>query len=108
MLGTYIAASLPRPDIVIFVCVALHLLGVMLYIMVIVLVFDRWMFFELPPEMLSPSYWINAGALAITTLAGVRLIASGVGAGRLDAGVPRRQQPALLGHRDVVDSFVSC
>ncbi len=78
VLGTYIAASLPRPDIVIFVCVALHLLGVMLYIMVIVLVFDRWMFFELPPEMLSPSYWINAGALAITTLAGVRLIASGV------------------------------
>ena len=60
-----------------FICLALHLLGVMLYIIVIVLVFDRWMFFQMPPEMLSPTYWINAGAVAITTLAGTRLITSG-------------------------------
>ena len=46
----------------------------MLYILFIALILYRWMFFPLTPDTLTPSYWINMGALAITTLAGSRLI----------------------------------
>ncbi len=48
--------------------------GVMFYIWVISLIFYRYMFFGFEPGDLSPPYWINMGAVAISTLAGCRLI----------------------------------
>jgi len=57
-----------------FLTLTLFLLGFMLYILVISLIFYRFTFFRLRPEELAPPYWINMGAMAITTLAGSVLI----------------------------------
>lgn len=53
---------------------ALFLLGLMLYIFVITSIFFRFCFAEMKPGELDPTFWINAGAVAITTLAGATLI----------------------------------
>lgn len=37
-------------------------------------IFYRFTFFSLTPQALTPPYWINMGAMAITTLAGSTLI----------------------------------
>lgn len=52
----------------------LFLLGFMFYFIVITLIFFRFTFYPLTPDTLSPSFWINAGAGAITTLAGCKLL----------------------------------
>ncbi|MFB6262757.1 MAG: tellurite resistance/C4-dicarboxylate transporter family protein [Bradymonadaceae bacterium] len=52
------------------------LFGGMLYIWVISLIFYRYMFFEFRADDLTPPYWINMGAVAITTLAGATLLAN--------------------------------
>ncbi|MBV6395840.1 MAG: hypothetical protein HFACDABA_01422 [Anaerolineales bacterium] len=59
---------------ILFTALAMFLLGFMLYILVISLIFYRFTFFQLKPEELAPPYWINMGAMAITTLAGSVLI----------------------------------
>jgi tellurite resistance protein TehA-like permease len=48
--------------------------GGMLYIWMISLIFYRYVFFRFSPDDLAPPYWINMGAMAISTLAGARLI----------------------------------
>jgi len=50
------------------------LFGGMLYIWLISLIFYRYMFFRFSPSDLIPPYWINMGAVAITTLAGAELV----------------------------------
>lgn len=52
----------------------MFLVGCMLYLLLITLIFYRFTFFNLTTETLTPPYWINMGAVAITTLAGARLI----------------------------------
>jgi tellurite resistance protein TehA-like permease len=47
--------------------------GGMLYIWIISLIFYRYTFFALSPSDLTPPYWINMGAVAISTLAGALL-----------------------------------
>jgi tellurite resistance protein TehA-like permease len=44
--------------------------GGMLYIWIISLIFYRYTFLPLDPRQLAPPYWINMGAMAISTLAG--------------------------------------
>lgn len=56
-----------------FLC-ALFTLGLMLYIFVITSIFFRYCFAEMLPAELDPTFWINAGAVAITTLAGGTLL----------------------------------
>ncbi len=53
---------------------SLWLCGGMLYIWLISLIFYRYTFFVLHPSDLMPPYWINMGAMAISTLAGAMLI----------------------------------
>lgn len=53
---------------------ALFALGLMLYIFVITSIFYRFCFAEMLPGELDPTFWINAGAVAITTLAGATLL----------------------------------
>lgn len=57
-----------------FVALTTWLWGSMLYIWLITLIFHRQIFWKLPPEELTPPYWINMGATAISTLAGAELI----------------------------------
>lgn len=46
------------------------MIGAFLYMILITLLFYRLVFFKFTPEAFVPPYWINMGALAITTLAG--------------------------------------
>ncbi|MCC7392641.1 tellurite resistance/C4-dicarboxylate transporter family protein [Candidatus Sumerlaeota bacterium] len=52
------------------------LFGGMFYIWILSLIFYRYMFFQFSPKDLTPPYWINMGAVAITTLGGAELIAN--------------------------------
>lgn len=62
--------------------------GGMLYIWIISLIFYRYTFFKLNPADLSPPYWINMGAMAISTLAGTVLIAAAPGSPLLEQILP--------------------
>ena len=53
---------------------SMWLWGGMLYIWTMALIFYRYMFFTLRPGDLTPTYWINMGAMAISTLAGSLLV----------------------------------
>src|SRR5699024_6421768 len=57
-----------------FSAVSLFMLGAMLYVIIITLLFYRMVFRRLQAHDLTPPYWINMGALAITTLAGSLLV----------------------------------
>jgi len=57
-----------------FVALSMWLWGGMMYIWMISLIFYRYTFFKFSPADFSSSYWINMGAMAISTLAGSVLI----------------------------------
>lgn len=57
-----------------FFALSMWLWGGMLYIWVMALIFYRYAFFRFSPGDLAPPYWINMGAMAISTLAGSLLI----------------------------------
>jgi len=73
-----LAKRIDQPDRVELNLVALSmwLWGGMLYIWLISLIFYRYTFFRFSPDDLVPPYWINMGAMAISTLAGAQLILS--------------------------------
>jgi tellurite resistance protein TehA-like permease len=57
-----------------FFTLCMFLIGCMLYVLLITLIFYRFTFVNITTTSLTPPYWINMGAVAITTLAGARLI----------------------------------
>ena len=57
-----------------FFALSMWLWGGMLYIWMMSLIFYRYAFFRFSPSDLAPPYWINMGAMAISTLAGSLLI----------------------------------
>lgn len=57
-----------------FLALSMWLWGGMLYIWMISLIFYRYTFFPLSARDLTPPYWINMGAMAISTLAGSLLV----------------------------------
>jgi tellurite resistance protein TehA-like permease len=59
-----------------FLCLVMWLGAGMLYVWLITLVFYRYTFFAMRPADLAPPYWMNTGAVAISTLAGATLIAA--------------------------------
>jgi tellurite resistance protein TehA-like permease len=63
-----------QPSVLLF-CLIAWLGAGMLYIWIISLIFYRYTFFTLSPSDLAPPYWINMGAVAISTLAGTMLLA---------------------------------
>lgn len=75
--GTLGAAVVPPPAIQ-FLCLAFFMIGCMLYLAIIPLIFYRLTFVRLGTMDFGPPYWINMGAVAITTLAGsILLLRSG-------------------------------
>ncbi len=76
VLGVLLAPGLPADQRLAmhFLALALWLWGGMLYIWIMALIFYRYTFFSLAPEELTPPYWINMGAMAISTLAGALLV----------------------------------
>jgi tellurite resistance protein TehA-like permease len=75
-----------------FVAASFWLCGGMLYLWMISLIFYRYTFFRFLPSDLTPPYWINMGAMAISTLAGATLIANAGSAPFL-----QKMLPFLLG-----------
>jgi tellurite resistance protein TehA-like permease len=75
-LGSIVAPSTAQPEVLLFVSLSFWLAGGMLYIWLISLIFYRYTFFRFAPSDLMPPYWINMGAMAISTLAGTLLIAN--------------------------------
>ena len=75
VLGTLLVDYLPfSKEMILFISLMMFLLGCMLYIIIITLIFYRLTFFKLRAEEFAPPYWINMGAVAITTLAGSILL----------------------------------
>jgi tellurite resistance protein TehA-like permease len=64
-----------QPRVLLF-CLVTWLGAGMLYIWIISLIFYRYTFFTMSPTDLAPPYWINMGAVAISTLAGTMLLAA--------------------------------
>lgn len=79
VLATLVAQAFPRPEAVLFIGLGAYLLGAMFYMVFITLMLYRWSFFSLSANKLTPPYWINMGALAISTLAGARLLLAAPG-----------------------------
>jgi tellurite resistance protein TehA-like permease len=77
VLASVVARSVPSLEQpLLFLALVLWLFGGMLYIWIISLIFYRYTFFPFAPSDLMPPYWINMGAMAISTLAGASLIQS--------------------------------
>ena len=75
VLGTLLVAQFTAyREAILFFTLCMFLLGCMLYIPLITLIFYRFTFVNVTTASLTPPYWINMGAVAITTLAGARLI----------------------------------
>jgi tellurite resistance protein TehA-like permease len=79
-------------DAALFFSLAMWLGGGMLYIWIIAMIFYRYTFFALDPRQLAPPYWINMGAMAISTLAGVILAENST-----DSALLREMRPYIVG-----------
>jgi tellurite resistance protein TehA-like permease len=76
VLSAFLAAHIDQPNRleINFLALSMWLWGGMLYIWMMSLIFYRYTFFPFSAGDLSPPYWINMGAMAISTLAGSLLI----------------------------------
>lgn len=75
VLGSLLAPGMSTArEPVLFFTLCMYLLGAMLYLTIITLIFYRFTFVEMKMGRLTPPYWINMGAVAITTLAGSTLL----------------------------------
>jgi len=75
VLGTLLVGQFAaNREAILFFTLCMFLLGCMLYIPLITLIFYRFTFVNVTTASLTPPYWINMGAVAITTLAGARLM----------------------------------
>jgi tellurite resistance protein TehA-like permease len=75
VLGTLLVSHFQNQrEAILFFTLCMFLLGCMLYLLLITLIFYRFTFVNVTMAALTPPYWINMGAVAITTLAGARLI----------------------------------
>ena len=80
LLGALLAAGFGSyHEHVLFFSLTMWLGGGMLYIWIISLIFYRNIFVPMNATELSPPYWINMGAMAISTLAGANLISAADG-----------------------------
>jgi len=70
VLGAILAPTFGCDGFVLFTSLVFWMVGSFLYLILITLLFYRLVFFKFSPEAFVPPYWINMGALAITTLAG--------------------------------------
>lgn len=73
MLATAVGAE---PRMALFIGLCFHLLGWLFYLVFIGIIFFRFLFIPMRADKFRPSYWINMGAVAITTLAGLTLAAA--------------------------------
>jgi tellurite resistance protein TehA-like permease len=74
ILGTSLAQHLSIPlNITLFATLSAWLAGIILYAIFITIIVYRLTFYPVHPSEVSPSYWIDTGAAAISTVAGATL-----------------------------------
>jgi tellurite resistance protein TehA-like permease len=66
--------SLTMPELLLLASLCLFALGTAFYLILVMLIVYRWLFWPMSPDQFVPSYWINMSAAAITALAGARLL----------------------------------
>jgi tellurite resistance protein TehA-like permease len=90
VLAAVLAARMPQPARLQlnFVALSLWLLGGTVYVWLISLIFYRYTFLPFEPADLGPAYWINMGAMAISTLAGSLLVLAAPQAPLLQSMLP--------------------
>ncbi len=71
-----VAPELVDPRLVAFASLSAWLLGVVLYLMLLGLVFFRWVFVPMKGGEMTEPWWINMGGAAIATLAGSELLST--------------------------------
>ena len=77
ILTTTIQNHLPFPvEIIAFFSLCAFLSGFLFYVIIITLIFQRLNFSRLTPKEFTPSYWIDMGACAITTVAAATFVSS--------------------------------
>ena len=77
LLGTLVASVFGDGEgLVLFISLSMCFSGCVLYLALIPLIVYRLEFLSLAPLDFTPDYWINMGAMAITTLTGSTLIAA--------------------------------
>jgi tellurite resistance protein TehA-like permease len=75
VLGTLLSPRFTEwRELVLFGTLCLYLLGCFFYLSIITLIVYRFTFEPLAAKDMTPAYWINMGAVAITTMAGARLL----------------------------------
>ncbi len=74
VLGVLVAPAMASTEVPLLTSLAAYCVGAVLYGFFATLIVYRWVFFGMRPEDFTPGYWINMGALAITTLAGALLV----------------------------------
>lgn len=78
VLGMFLVSSFGAwREMFVYAMLGFYLLGCMFYILIISLILYRFMFFKIGPDEMTPPYWINMGAVAITTLAGANILLRG-------------------------------
>lgn len=71
-----------------FAAICLYLVGCAWYLILITLISYRLVLLQVPPASFTPPYWINMGALAISTLAGSLIIRNAPSLGPLHELLP--------------------
>jgi tellurite resistance protein TehA-like permease len=69
VLAALLAEGSSHAEVLVFVALVACMIGLLLYLVLIGLVCYRWWFLPMGAQQATPPYWINMGALAITTLA---------------------------------------
>ena len=97
VLGAQVAGGFgPAAPQILFFSLVMWLGGGMLYIWIIALIFYRYTFLPMSPADLAPPYWINMGAVAISTLAGTLLVEAAPGMPLLQELLPFLKGLTLL------------
>ena len=73
ILAATLAPQFAQKETTIFISLFAFFLGVMLYLMLAPIVLYRLLFYPVTPGEVLPTYWVNAGAAAITTFAALVL-----------------------------------
>ncbi|WP_197356803.1 tellurite resistance/C4-dicarboxylate transporter family protein [Aureliella helgolandensis] len=97
LLGSLLSAQFSSSrDLVLFFSLTMWLAAGMLYVWIIVFVFYRYCFEPVDVDSMTPPYWINMGAMAISTLAGCSLMEASASSDAMLQFVPFLKGGALL------------
>jgi tellurite resistance protein TehA-like permease len=97
ILGTSLAPHLPFSiSNVLFITFCGWLFSIVLYVVLLTLILYRLIYYPVNASEISPSYWIDTGAAAISTLAGATLIKAFAGTTGFEVFIPAMKMVILL------------